>query len=215
MRQWDKIYKDNPNKYRYYSLLKPHEDMGKIIKIFKKHNMKRVLDLGCGSGRNILFLEKNGFEVYGIDLAKQGISSVKRKLKKKKHKPNLKVGNIFKKLPYKDDYFDAIICIQVIQHGRANQIKHAINEIKRILKPNGLLFITVCGRYSHGKVRYCLVKTAKKIASNTYIPTIGEEKGLVHYIFNKNTLKETFSGFKFIDLWKDSRDYYCLLASNI
>jgi 2-polyprenyl-3-methyl-5-hydroxy-6-metoxy-1,4-benzoquinol methylase len=46
--------------------------------------------LGCGSGRHVVYLAKNGFEVYGIDIAKSGIKIAKEWLKDEKLKANLK-----------------------------------------------------------------------------------------------------------------------------
>lgn len=212
--KWNSIYKKGVKNYGYYDVTEPHEDMDKVIKIFKKKRVKRVLDLGCGAGRNLLYLAQKKFEVYGIDISEEGIKFIKKSLKKKGLRANLKIGNVFEKLPYPDNFFDAIISVQVLQHGSLNQIKKAIKEIERVLKPKGLLFVTLCGRYYKGKVRYCIVKTAKKFAPKTYIPTIGEEAGTLHYVYDKSTLKKHYKNFKEIDLWKDQKDYYCFLGEN-
>jgi len=209
MNQWNEIYKKNLKEYKYYDLSKPNSNMKELVRIFKENNIKKILDLGCGNGRNLFYLLNKGFKVFGIDSSSQAIKQIRKKLNS-----NLIIGNIFTILPYKDNTFDAIICTQVLQHSIERNIRKTISEIKRILKPKGLLFLTVCGRYSKGKLRYCLVKTANKIAQNTYIPTIGNEKGLTHFIYNKKILLEHFSKFKIINLWKDKRDYYCLLCQN-
>ncbi|MBU4511816.1 class I SAM-dependent methyltransferase [Patescibacteria group bacterium] len=209
MKHWNTIYKKEGDKYEYYKIFEPHKDIGRVVRIFKKHKIKKILDLGCGAGRHVWYLAKQGFDVYGIDIASDGIKKAKAMLKQKKLKANLKVGDIYTKLPYQDNFFDAIVNVQVIQHGKEKQIKYAIKEIERILKPGGLAFFTVCGRTSKGKVRYCLVKTAKKIAPNTYVPTIGNETGLTHFIYTKQKINEHFKNFKLIDSWRDDKDYYC------
>ncbi|MBR9681783.1 MAG: hypothetical protein GOV00_03215, partial [Candidatus Altiarchaeota archaeon] len=79
-------------------------------------------------------------------------------------------------------------------------------------KPGGLVFITLAGRYAKGQLRYCLVKTAEEIAPHTFVPTKGKEVGLVHYIFNQQRIHEFFHNFKILEMWKDSKDYYCFLA---
>jgi len=186
--------------------------MQKILKIFKRKKVKRVLDLGSGCGRHIILLARHGFDVFGIDISEEGIKITKIWLKKKKLKANLKIASIYDKLKYPDGFFDAVISIQVLQHGTIEKIKKAVSEIGRVLRPGGIIFITVSGRYSEGKIRHCLVKTAKRIARNTYVPTIGEEKGLTHYIFNKEILRKVFHKFKILNIWKDERDYYCLLG---
>lgn len=210
--KWNKIYKAGAKNYSYYDLQKPHEDMPFIAQFFKEQKAEKILDLGCGSGRNALFLAKNGFKVWGIDNAQEGLNTLKNSAQKSGANIELTCADIYKKLPYKDNSFDAVISLQVLQHNKRSQIQNTINELQRVLKPNGFLFITVCGRYSEGKTRYCLVKTAKKIAENTYVPTIGDETGLIHFIYNKKLLLKDFKNFKKIKIWKDSKDYYALLA---
>jgi HAD superfamily hydrolase (TIGR01509 family) len=213
--QWNKIYKKDGVNYNYYDVInEPHRDMEMVSRELKKSKVIRVLDLGCGAGRNTWFLAEKGFDVYGFDLAKNGISLLKNKLNEKGLRANLIVGNMFEKLPYRDNFFDAVISVQVLQHGNESQINHVIKEIERILNPNGLIFVTLCGRYSEGKLRHCLVKTAKKIASNTYVPTIGRESGLTHFIYNKALIKKHYRNFKILKLWTDDKDYYCFLAKN-
>ncbi len=74
--------------------------------------------MGCGSERHIVYLAKNDSEVYGIEIAKSGIKIAKEWFKEEGLKANLKVGDIYKKLTYKDDFFDAIVCIRTLNHGK-------------------------------------------------------------------------------------------------
>jgi SAM-dependent methyltransferase len=213
--QWEKIYEGEGESYNYYEILeKPHSDMDKVIKIFQQNNINKVLDLGCGAGRNTLYLAQKGFTVFGLDNAPAGLKILKQALKKYRLQVNLKIGNVYKPLPYKDSFFDAVISIQVIQHAKEGAILKAIKEISRIVKPGGLIFITLCGRYSKGKERYCLVKTAKKIAPNTYLPTLGNEAGLVHFIYNKQLIQKHFNNFEILKLWRDDKDYFAFIGRN-
>jgi len=214
MTEWNRIYKKEKGqeKYLYYDILKPHLDMGRVVKIFKKHKVKRVLDLGCGAGRNLWYLARAGFEVWGIDAAQSGLKIANNFLKKEKLRAKLNKGDIFQHLPYPDKSFDALISVQVLQHSNKAGIENAIKEIERVLAPGGLVFITLSGRYSQGKVRYCLVKTAKKIASHTYVPTCGNEKGLTHFIYTKKIIKKHYKNFSIQKFWKDDKGYYCFLG---
>lgn len=212
--KWNKIYKTNLKDYSYYDILAPHEDMSWVSEYFTENGVKTILDLGCGAGRNALFLAKKGFIVWGIDNAEEGLAIIKDHAKKAQVDVTLTCGDIYTKLPYPADSFEAVISIQVIQHNTRKQIEKTLTEISRILKPGGFLFITVCGRYSQGKVRHCLVKTAQKIADNTYVPTIGDETGLTHFIYNKKNLLKDLKNFSKIKFWKDTRDYYAVLVKN-
>ena len=216
MKQWDKIFKWHGKLFT-----EPQEDIPKIVKLFKKKSVKKVLDLGCGSGRHTVYLAKRGFKVYGVDIAPKGIKITKDWLKKEKVQANLKIGSIYRKLPYQDDFFDAVISTQVIHHEKIENIRKAIKEIERVLKPKGLLFVTVRKRkfkkqwkkgkiiekFGHQKVDYKIVEP------RTYIPIEKGEKGLMHYLFNKELLRKEFKNFKIYDLWVNSdKKHYCFLG---
>jgi len=212
LNQWNNIYINEGKDYKYYDILKPHPELPKVSEIFKNQNVCRVLDFGCGAGRNSIYLLKQGFEIFGIDNSVEGIKIFTEILNDLNLEANLRISDIFDKLPFKGEFFDAIISVQVLQHGLLDQILYAIAEVERILKPNGLIFITLCGRYSKGKVRQYLIQTAKQIAPRTYLPTKGNEKNLPHYIYNVKILKNHYRNFRILKLWKDNLDYFCFLG---
>jgi len=207
-KQWDRIFK----KYgRFYT--KPQEDIPRIANFFKKHGVKKVLDLGCGSGRHLVYLAKQGFKVYGIDIAPEGIRIAKQWLRKEKLKANLKVSSVYKKLPYKASFFDSIVSTQVIHHAKIEMIRKVIKEIERILKPRGLIFVTVRKRGTKKEISKEKLWKIKFIAPRTFIPLSHEEKGLIHYLFNKKLLRREFKNFKIHNIWISSnKRHYCLLG---
>lgn len=207
---WNKIY-EKPDSYTYYDLEAPHTDIVKVSTYFTHEHVRSVLDVGCGTGRNLIPLAKAGFEMTGLDNAPNGISAARRKVKAANAKAKLIVG-AFEDLPFASDSFDAVISVQTLNHGYKKDILRGLSEIERILKEDGVFFFTVPGRISKGKVRYCLVKTAKKIEANTYIPTIGEETGIPHHIFTQSLIRKYLNHFTIVSLWKDDKDYYCVLA---
>lgn len=202
-KQWDKIFRKYGKVFNQIQ-----EDIPKIVKLFKERGAKKILDLGCGTGRHTVYLAKKGFRVYGIDNSPAGIRINKDWLKKEKLKANLKIGDIYKKLPYKDKFFDVVISIQVIHHAKIRTIRKAIKEIERVLKPNGLIFITIRKKKQmRGRAKY------KMIASRACIPVEGEEKGLIHYLFNKELLRKEFRDFKIYNIWIDFKKiHYCLFG---
>jgi SAM-dependent methyltransferase len=206
-KQWDKIFKERG---KYFT--KPQKDTPKVVKLFKKKGIKKVLDLGCGSGRHLVYLAKQGFEVYGFDISKRGIEIARDWLKNEELKANLKVGSIYKKLPYKDNFFDAIVSVRVIHHAKVKSVRKLIKEIERILKPGGLLFITVA-RLQPKKLKIPMVQS-KMIAPRTYVSLEGKEKGAIHYLYNKTLLRRDFRNFKIYNIWVDSssKKHYCLLG---
>ena len=73
----------------------------------------------------------------------EAIEVAKSWLKDDGYEGNLKLGSIYTKLPYEDNFFDAVISFRVIHHATIEDIRKMIKELERILKPKGLIFITV------------------------------------------------------------------------
>ena len=98
---------------------------------------KRILDMGCGAG-NLLGLLK-GEEIVGIDLSD---FLIHKATLRHKDKPHIKIqkGNI-EDLHFPDDWFDFIICSEVLEHVRDPKI--VLTEIHRLLKPNQYMVVTV------------------------------------------------------------------------
>jgi ubiquinone/menaquinone biosynthesis C-methylase UbiE len=181
------------------------------------------LDLGCGTGRHVIFLAEKGFELYGLDIAEEGIKLAKSRLKEKGLKANLKIGSFYEKLPYEDNFFDAIISNHAFHHAGIEEIRKAISEVYRILKPGGYIFLDlrkrrvrkydpkrpIIEKYGKQKVSYRL------IAPRTYVPIEGDEKDLPHYLFSRELIKKEFKNFK-PKVWvSESGRYYYLLGKKI
>ncbi|MBR9682375.1 MAG: methyltransferase domain-containing protein [Candidatus Aenigmarchaeota archaeon] len=202
MGTWEDIFKERGKVF-----VKPQEDMKKVIRLLKKEKVKRVLDLGCGSGRHTLLLAKAGFDVYGADVSEAGLKITRKWLKENGLKVKLKQFSCYKKFPYKDGFFDAVVSTQVIHHGYHKQVKYCVSEIGRVLRTNGIVFVTVsASRWKRRATKFKMPEV------RTYVPLDGEEKGLPHFIYNKTIMKKDFSDFKILDLHVDSGKHYCLLG---
>lgn len=101
-----------------------------------KPNMK-IIEAGCGMGTWIYNLQKMGHDVIGIDYMQSTVDKVKAEV------PDLpvEVGDVHH-LNFTDNTFDAYVSLGVIEHFQEGPQK-ALLEAKRVLKPNGLAFITV------------------------------------------------------------------------
>lgn len=110
-----------------------------MIPILKAPNVRRVLDLGCGSGRNAVPLENAGYEVHGIDSAPESIAICRRFVRAPERFREASASF----LPYPAEYFDALLdvgCLHMIP-DRVSR-KAVLAEVWRVLKPGGFL----CGR---------------------------------------------------------------------
>ncbi|MBV1924391.1 MAG: class I SAM-dependent methyltransferase [Flavobacteriaceae bacterium] len=99
----------------------------------------KILDVGCGKGRNIQWFYDNGFDVYGIDKNEKPINAVKKTFSKLSS--NFSVSEV-ENLPFKDEYFDHIICNAVLHFAKnTDHFLTMFSEMTRVLKAKGTLFI--------------------------------------------------------------------------
>ena len=103
----------------------------------------RVLDAGCGPGRNLVYLLREGYEVFGSDQSPAAIAQTRALVAAlAPHLPaeNFRVEPI-ESISYPDDTFDLIICSAVLHFARDDAHFNAMLEnLWRVLKPGGLLF---------------------------------------------------------------------------
>ena len=103
----------------------------------------RVLDAGCGSGRNLLFFLRNGFDVRAVDADADAIRALREFAVGVN--PAIRVDQIqhapVESLPWEDGTTDAVISSAVLHFARDEQAFAAmILEMWRVLAPGGLFF---------------------------------------------------------------------------
>ncbi len=131
--EWEKTY--NSNTFRNKNEYPDIEVVGFIMRNFgavKDKSKIRILDLGCGWGNNLSFLEDKGFDYYGIDFSKTAVEHCKKSFK------NIFCGDIAE-LPYEDNFFDCVFDRCSVQHNDFKKQKKIISEVKRVLKKGGKL----------------------------------------------------------------------------
>lgn len=100
----------------------------------KEIKQGKVLDVGCAYG---FMLQKlpDSFEKFGVDISEHAIAEAKKRL------PNatLKVSGAEETLPFPENFFDIIMCNDVIEHLENPRI--ALENIRRVLKRDGILYL--------------------------------------------------------------------------
>jgi SAM-dependent methyltransferase len=149
---WDMSYSKGDN-YVFY----PHEE---VIRFVSRYIRKRTglttfrdqrdfastprgLDLGCGIGRHVRFIDDMNMDAYGIDLSRVAIEEALNicKAERRDHLANrFHIGSITD-MPYDNAYFDFIVSHGVLDSLPLELAKEAISEAKRILKPGGLFYL--------------------------------------------------------------------------
>ncbi|HXS13911.1 MAG TPA: class I SAM-dependent methyltransferase [Acidobacteriaceae bacterium] len=109
----------------------------------------KVLDAGCGYGRNLVYLLREGCEVYALDANPEGVEHVRAlaaELNPKLPAGNFQVGQI-DAMPFADGFADVVMCSSVLHFARdQHHFLSMLEELWRVLRPGGLLFTRMGSR---------------------------------------------------------------------
>jgi 2-polyprenyl-3-methyl-5-hydroxy-6-metoxy-1,4-benzoquinol methylase len=106
---------------------------------------KKVLEVGCGLGTDLLQFARGGAEVYGIDLTEKGAGLTRKRLELYGLQGRISVGDS-ERLPFDSDYFDLVYSWGVIHHTPNTEA--AAREIVRVCKPGGRIMVMLYHRRS-------------------------------------------------------------------
>jgi tellurite methyltransferase len=105
---------------------------------------QKVLDVGCGSGRNLPYFLQNGYQVYGIDPNPEAVAQVQSLAKTLAADANSAKNFTVAKaedMPFNKNTFDLVICSAVLHFANdSNHFDAMLRSIWRVLKPGGFLF---------------------------------------------------------------------------
>lgn len=191
---WEKLYK---NKNRYGT--EPCQFAITALEWIKKLKGNRILDLGCGEGKDSIFFAKNGYEVFSLDCSEKAIKSLEENVVRNNVQELVHplLYDISKNLKFEDEIFD-IVFAHLSLHYFDDKITNKIfAEIRRVLKVGGFLFVRVKSTEDplYGK--------GKKIDEDMF------ELGHIRHFFSKDYLINKAKGFKILSIkqTKEKSDY--------
>lgn len=156
-----------------------------------------VLDLGCGNGRLLEILKKRQIEYFGLDTSEKLIEIARKKYLQNR----FEVGDILK-LAYSDNFFNKVFAIRILHHIPSKELRlQALQEMKRVLKPGGILILTVWNvwgsKYKINLLRMIkygilrIIGRSKLDFGDAFIPwwKVGEQVKRYFHFFTKGELK--------------------------
>jgi len=170
---YNKFYSNNKN-YKFIELNLTRWPRNRYEAALKFINIKKtdkVLDVGCGRGDILHYVQNKTKNAYGIDISKGNIAVSKRLLNKQ---VKLSIQDITKKTKFSNNFFDIIILTDVIEHIPD---KYSLfSELKRILRKGGIIVIGtpnvvklrnrvsfLFGRYPYTSENRLIIKNNKPI----------------------------------------------------
>ena len=188
---WNNIhikYGNNPIKYDNW------------LEIFNKYIFecdRPVIDLGCGRGNNTLYLIEKGKEVIPCDFSKIAVEIVRKNF------PQIKNVNCFdmtKGLPFEDNYTDLLICDLSLHYFTEITTIKILNEISRVLTPNGKMLFRV---NSINDINY-VAGQGIEIEKHLY----KTDDGTFKRFFDENDIKKIFKNWKILYINEEKTGRY-------
>lgn len=152
---------------------------------------KKICDVGCGDGRNLVLLHQCGFKTYGTEIKEEIVNKTKLNLKKLGILSEIRIGTT-EDIAFENNFFDYLLSWNSCYYmGKNMDFSKHVREFSRILKKNGYLIMSIpkksCFIY-HG---------SRKIADGYRIirnDPFGVRNGEIFRIFNdENEITKTFS----------------------
>lgn len=184
---WADIYDTNSNKTRDL-------DQKATIETLNKFNFSKVIELGCGTGKNINYLLTKADEIIGLDFSQRMLNIAQSKIKD--DRVDFRKADITSNWNVENDFADLVTCNLVLEHIK--DLNFVFNQANQKLKIGGYFFISELHpykQYSGSKAKFDY--EGKTMELVTYIHHITEYMKIARQNgFELVELKEWFDGNK-------------------
>ncbi len=147
---WDRVY----NSDRTFFGDQPSNFALLCFNHMKIHNVRRILELGAGHGRDSVFFASNGIEVDALDYSTVAIELLEKIAKERRLPMRPHLFDVKDPLPFQDSYFDGVYSHMLLNMRFSfEQLHFILSQIRRVLKSRGLNFFSVRNKNddSYGK----------------------------------------------------------------
>jgi len=194
MPTWDELF--TQEKFRWRDA---HQAVVEFVPGLRAAGARRILDLGCGTGRHTVYLAGQGFDVWAGDISVRGLTYARRWLAAEGLTAHLQYSDMTA-LPYHDSAFGGLVSTFVIYHGRLSDVQRTVAEIHRVLRPGGLALLTListrAGSYRQGR----------EVEPDTFIRAVGNDSGVLHHYFNEDGVGRLLGDFEVLALHLEESD---------
>jgi len=168
-----------------------------------KNRVSKILEIGCGQGRDATYFSQNGYKVEAFDISENAIKFVNHtKQMLKLTNLNAFVHDAEKPLPYEPEYFDFVYSNLALQFFDLKNLNTIFSNTVKLMKKNSLFL------FSTKKKGDKYYQFGKKINDNAF-----ENQGITRYFFDSDVLTKTLSAY--FELVKIESDMHTNLDSTI
>ena len=176
---WNNFYDDTCRKVPFF-VNKPDEN---LVHYFEKEMIfpSKVLELGCGAGRNAIYLAKKGCSVVGVDLSENALEWAKKRISEEDVNVELVCANIFD-LDFQQESFDFIYDSGCFHHIAPHRRVSYIEIINRLLKQDG--YFALCSFEENGTYGGSALTDEEVYLKRSLEGGLGYTKSQLQEIFN-------------------------------
>lgn len=205
---WDKIWVGtNYKDYKKYINLKQEYV---YLNYFQKYKVKRVCDIACGFGKFSVISSINKYEVYGTDISNYAVEITKNmmdyfKLDYNEYK-TCEVTDIL----FEDNMFDGVIAHSVLDHITYENAKKGIEELARVTKPSGLIYISFDGIEQQDKeIKHEVLEDGSMLYKE------GKREGMIFRYYSDIEIKDILKGYEILYFQTNIRGERDIIYQNI
>lgn len=136
---WDNIYESGHSQKAPWDVVVSYVYRNKPKEV--ANNNVKILEIGCGTASNLLFLAQQGFDVSGIDISSKAIDVAKERFSTQGLSADLNTGS-FEKLDFADNSFDIVIDRAALTCVGKSLQQQALTEVSRVMKQGAKFLYT-------------------------------------------------------------------------
>lgn len=159
----------------------PTKVVENVVFEMKKRGMSDVLEVGCGRGRNCLYLAREGLSVTGVDFSYRDLSVFKKYATALSLRARIVQADV-SELPFRGATFDVVLFLHVLTFVRERARSCAAEEASRVLRGGGLVVAIERSQ------RDPLYQKGEQLEKDTFA-----YEGVIHHFFSREELEQLFS----------------------
>ena len=200
---WNRVYRSDASFFGDY----PSNFGLNCYEEFKQLGVKKILELGCGQGRDTIFFASNGLDIVAMDSSQVAIDALSKIITEKNLSIKAMIYDVSKGIPFDNSYFEAIYSHMFFNMRLTDdELKCLFVEVNRVLKGGGLNLFSV---RSDNDAMY---KKGTEVDKNIYDINGFQIRFFTKEDLTKISLSNGFEPYKITEAYEEPASLYCIFA---